>query len=101
MTNLALKGLLLGCLIWYAAFPAHAQTYKTWSEYGGALDSAQYSALDQINRSNVSRLEIAWVYPTGDGRKYLFNPLVVDDLVFVMAKNNSIVALNAATGKEV
>ena len=100
MTNLALKGLLLGCLIWYAP-PAHGQTYKTWAEYGGSQDSAQYSALDQINRSNVSRLEIAWVYPTGDGRKYFFNPLVVDDLVFVMAKNNSIVALNAATGKEV
>jgi quinoprotein glucose dehydrogenase len=46
-------------------------------------------------------LEVAWVYPTGDGRKYVFNPLVVDDLVFVLAKNNSIVALNAATGKEV
>jgi quinoprotein glucose dehydrogenase len=49
----------------------------------------------------VNRLEVAWVYPTGDGRKYVFNPLVVDDLVFVLAKNNSIIALNAATGKEV
>jgi quinoprotein glucose dehydrogenase len=96
-----LKGLLLGCLAWCAAFPASGQNYKTWADYGGGLDAAQYSALDQINRSNVNRLEVAWVYPTGDGRKYVFNPLVVDDLVFVLAKNNSIVALNAATGKEV
>jgi quinoprotein glucose dehydrogenase len=96
-----LKGLLLGCLAWCAAFPASGQNYKTWADYGGGLDAAQYSALGQINRSNVNRLEVAWVYPTGDGRKYVFNPLVVDDLVFVLAKNNSIVALNAATGKEV
>ena len=101
MKDSTLKGLLLGCLAWCAAFPASGQNYKTWADYGGGLDAAQYSALDQINRSNVNRLEVAWVYPTGDGRKYVFNPLVVDDLVFVLAKNNSIVALNAATGKEV
>ena len=101
MKDSTLKGLLLGCLAWCAAFPASGQNYRTWSDYGGGLDAAQYSALDQINRSNVNRLEVAWVYPTGDGRKYVFNPLVVDDLVFVLAKNNSIVALNAATGKEV
>jgi quinoprotein glucose dehydrogenase len=97
----ALKGLLLGCLAWCAAVPASGRNYKTWADYGGGLDAAQYSALGQINRSNVNRLEVAWVYPTGDGRKYVFNPLVVDDLVFVLAKNNSIVALHAATGKEV
>ena len=101
MKDSTLKGLLLGCLAWCAAFQASGQNYKTWADYGGGLDAAQYSALDQINRSNVNRLEVAWVYPTGDGRKYVFNPLVVDDLVFVLAKNNSIVALNAATGKEV
>ena len=101
MKDSTLKGLLLGCLAWCAAFPASGQNYKTWADYGGGLDAAQYSALGQINRSNVNRLEVAWVYPTGDGRKYVFNPLVVDDLVFVLAKNNSIVALNAATGKEV
>ncbi|HEY1338389.1 MAG TPA: pyrroloquinoline quinone-dependent dehydrogenase, partial [Bryobacteraceae bacterium] len=70
-------------------------------DYGGGPDSAQYSALKQIDRSNVNRLEVAWTYPTGDGRKYFFSPLVADGLMYVLAKNNSIVALNAATGKEV
>jgi quinoprotein glucose dehydrogenase len=96
-----LKRLLFGCLAWCAAFQASGQTYKTWADYGGGLAAAQYSALGQINRSNVNRLEVAWVYPTGDGRKYVFNPLVAGDLIYVLAKNNSIVALNAATGKEV
>jgi quinoprotein glucose dehydrogenase len=78
-----------------------AQNHTTWSDYGGGADSAQYSALDQVNRGNVSKLEVAWVYPTGDGRKYSFNPIVIDGVMFVLGKNNSIVALNAATGKEV
>jgi glucose dehydrogenase len=78
-----------------------AQTHTTWSDYGGAPDSSQYSALDQINRANVAKLELAWTYQTGDSNKYFFNPLVVDNVVYVLAKNNSIVALDAATGKEI
>ena len=54
----------------------------------------------QINRSNVSRLKIAWKYPTADGKEYLFNPIVVDNVMYVLAKDHSIVALDAATGKE-
>ena len=77
-----------------------APEHSTWSDYAGAPDGAQYSALDQINRSNVSQLRVAWTYPTGDGSKYLFNPLVVGRTMYVLARNNSIVALNAATGRE-
>jgi glucose dehydrogenase len=74
--------------------------YSTWSDYGGAADSSQYSSLKQINRNNVHTLQIAWKYPTGDANPYLFNPIVVDDVLFVLAKNNSVVALDAATGRE-
>ena len=58
-------------------FPGLAQSHAGWSDYGGAADSAQYSALKQVNRSNVSKLQMAWTYPTGDNRTYNFNPLVV------------------------
>jgi glucose dehydrogenase len=92
---------LLTLAILSAQFPAPAQNHTTWSDYGGASDSAQYSALKQINRSNVNQLETAWVYPTGDGRKYFFNPLVSGGVMYVLAKNNSIVALDASTGKEI
>jgi quinoprotein glucose dehydrogenase len=80
---------------------ALTEDHGTWSDYLGAADSAQYSALSQINRSNVGTLEVAWTFPTGDNNKYSFNPLVVDDRVFVLARNNSIVALDAASGKEI
>ena len=90
--------LVCTCLISTAAF---GQTYQSWRDYSGSADSAQYSALRQVTRANVSQLQIAWQFPTGDGAKYSFNPVVVDDLMYVLAKGPSIVALNASTGKEV
>ncbi len=77
------------------------QSHRTWSDYGGAADSAQYSALDQINRTNVKQLKVAWTYPIDDANHYSFGPLVVDNVMYVLAHNNCIVALDAATGKEI
>ncbi|MBV8553050.1 MAG: PQQ-binding-like beta-propeller repeat protein [Acidobacteriaceae bacterium] len=93
--------LLSLCFIAVAKSPTTGETHLGWRDYGGAADSAQYSALKQINRSNVKKLEIAWIYPTGDDNQYSFNPIVVDGLMYVLAKNNSIVALDASSGKEV
>jgi len=91
----------MNCVALLFASSLFAQTYTTWSDYGGAADSSQYSALSQINRSNVDKLVLAWTYRTGDNNKYLFNPLVVDDVMYVLAKNNSIAAIDASTGKEI
>src|SRR3989442_13047527 len=54
------------------------RSFKTWGQYLGGADSSQYSALDQIDKRNVARLEVAWTYSTGDSRSYRFNPLIVD-----------------------
>ena len=78
-----------------------AETHTTWRSYGGSQDGSQYSALHQIDRSNVKKLQVAWTYATGDDRRYAFNPLVIDGTMYVLAKNNAIVALDAATGKEI
>jgi quinoprotein glucose dehydrogenase len=79
----------------------HRTSHASWRDYGGASDSAQYSELAQIDRSNVGKLEVAWSYPTGDNNPYSFNPIVVDGVMYVLARNNSIVALDAATGAEI
>jgi len=75
--------------------------HSTWRAYGGAADGAQYSSLHQIDRSNVDKLKKVWTYQTEDDLPYAFNPLVVDDVMYVMARTNSIVALDATTGKEI
>jgi len=95
------RGLCRVLLAFLPGLPLAAQNHGTWSDYGGASDAAQYSALAQINRSNISQLEVAWSYPTGDGNKYAFNPIVVDRTMYVMARNDSIIALDALTGKEI
>jgi len=79
----------------------HSDTHSTWRAYGGAADGAQYSSLHQIDRSNVDKLKKVWSYQTGDDLPYAFNPLVVDNVMYVMARNNSIVALDATSGKEI
>ncbi len=94
------SALLCTLIVFSAGVQALAQPYTAWSDYGGSSDSAQYSALKQIARPNVNKLQVAWVYPTGDNNKYFFNPLVVHGLMYVLAKNNSIVALDASTGRE-
>ena len=91
---------VLAAVVLVAGFHALAQDHTTWRDYGGGADSAQYLALKQIDRGNVGKLERAWIYPTGDGLKYAFNPVMVDGVLYVLAKKNSIVALDAATGKE-
>jgi len=85
----------------------HGQTapvkpYTTWNDYGGASDSMQYSALTQINKANVSRLEQAWFFPVADKSGNLgFNPIVVDGVMYLMGAEGSIVAVDAATGTQI
>jgi glucose dehydrogenase len=77
---------------------SRAKPYTTWTAYGGGPHSAQFTALNQINKNNVSQLQVAWTYPvTGN---ITFNPIVVDNVMYVQGSGNAIVALDAATGKE-
>ena len=77
------------------------RSFDTWRQYAGGADSLQYSSLSQINKTNVAQLELAWSYPSGG---VPFNPLVVDTTMYVMKTTppvgSAIVALDAATGKE-
>jgi quinoprotein glucose dehydrogenase len=76
-----------------------ASPYATWQAYGGTSDSMQYSSLAQIDRGNVCTLQPAWFFPvpdrTGD---FGFNPIVVDDVMYVLGPANAIVALDATKG---
>lgn len=74
------------------------QPYTEWRDYGGSPDSAQYSALKQINKANVARLELAWFHAT-PGPSAAPNPVVIDGMMYTLGANRSIVAIEAATGK--
>jgi glucose dehydrogenase len=97
---IGLAVLLAGMVVTHGA-PA-PELYTTWSDYGGSADSMQYSALKQINKNNVKKLELAFFYPApGPSGRFAFSPLIVDDVMYVVGKDAAIVAVNAATGKEI
>ena len=81
-----------------AAAPTGKFDFESWDQYLGGADSSQFSSLAQVDKSNVGQLEVAWTYATDEN--YLFNPLIVGDTMYVLAKGRSIVALDAATGVE-
>ncbi len=97
---------ILGLAVGLAAHtPAHARSkpfdFKTWDQYLGGGNSSQYSSLKQINKSNVSKLQPVWTFATGRGRPYNFNPIVIGKIMYLLARHNSIIAVDATTGKEI
>jgi quinoprotein glucose dehydrogenase len=75
--------------------------HTTWQDFGGGPDSSRYVALTQITKANVGQMQVAWSYATADQEAYQFNPLIVDDTMYVLAKRSSLVALHAVTGEEI
>src|SRR5687768_2455695 len=73
---------------------------REWPEYLGGPDRNHYSALDQINLSNVDQLRVAWEYHTGDSGQIQCNPIVVNGTLYAMTATVQPFALDAATGKE-
>jgi quinoprotein glucose dehydrogenase len=80
-----------------------------WPAYGNDPGGMRYSPLAQINREDVDRLKIAWVYHTGDisdgsqGRKrsgFETTPILVDGTLYLTTPFNRVIALDPETGTE-
>jgi quinoprotein glucose dehydrogenase len=71
-----------------------------WPDYGGSPDQSKYAVTPDLTRKNVAKLEVAWSYPTSDERAYQFNPIIADGVMYVLAKNSSLVAIDVRTRKE-
>jgi quinoprotein glucose dehydrogenase len=74
-----------------------------WPVNGGPYN-IRYTTLSQITPANVSRLQVAWSYDAHDAFKdseMQSNPIVVDGLLYATTPKMRVIALNAATGREV
>ena len=96
----ALSAVLVGAVTWSGAQERNNLT-RPGAPISATPDSSHYTALTQINRSNVDQLEVAWSYDSGNERAYEFNPIVIGNVMYVIAQHSDIVALDAATGKEI
>src|SRR5215813_3134695 len=76
-----------------------------WRTYGADLANTHYSPLDQINRDNFSRLQVAWRFKTESlGPRPETNlqstPLMVGGVLYSTAgSRRDVVALDAANGE--
>jgi glucose dehydrogenase len=98
---IAVLALVVGSLVAVPLAQKGKPKFNTWRQYLGGSDSSQYSSLDQINKKNVGQLQVAWTYAPGDQRTYRFNAIVVDTVMYTLGKGNALVALDAASGKEI
>jgi quinoprotein glucose dehydrogenase len=74
-----------------------------WPVNGG-INNIRYSPLTQINRSNVAQLQVAWTYDSHDafkGSEMQSNPIVVDGVLYVTTPTLKVVAVDAASGREI
>lgn len=80
-----------------------------WRHYGADAASSKYSALDQITRANVNRLEIAWRWTSADNEivktnparpgAYQDTPIMVNGVLYTTTSLGVYVALDPTTGK--
>jgi quinohemoprotein ethanol dehydrogenase len=79
-----------------------AKNPSEWITYGVTQGETRYSALDQINASNVGRLGLAWTYdvPGKGGGGQEDTPLVWNGALFGITNWSVVFALDARTGKE-
>src|SRR5689334_6874647 len=80
-----------------ATTTAQSSTDKWWTGYGNGPDNSRFFPSRQITRTNVSGLQVAWTYPYGDAGS---SPVIVHGVVYGRGRNGSLVALDAATGRE-
>jgi alcohol dehydrogenase (cytochrome c) len=71
-----------------------------WPHHGGSQFAWRYSALNQIDTSNVKSLAVAWAFQTGDyGDSLQSTPIVIDGVMYVSTSYAQVFALDAATGR--
>ena len=100
---------IFSAILVHSAVPRQAAPQTDWPNYGNDPGGMRYSTLVQINRSNVSKLKVAWVFHTGDvsdgsdGRKrsgFETTPIFVDGALYITTPFNRVIALDPATGTQ-
>jgi quinoprotein glucose dehydrogenase len=68
-------------LIFFSCHQKSSTDYSGCQVYGGNKEANHYSSLTQIDTNNVSQLQVAWTYHTGDAdsmTQIQVNPIIID-----------------------
>ncbi|MBX2923709.1 MAG: pyrroloquinoline quinone-dependent dehydrogenase [Chitinophagaceae bacterium] len=99
------KYIIVVCLVALCSCEPSSSPYNTWQVYRGDKASTGYSALSQINTTNLNQLKVAWTYRCGDAREgnrsaIQCNPIIVGNRMYLTSPRLKLIALDAGTGKE-
>jgi quinoprotein glucose dehydrogenase len=80
--------------------------YTTWEAYGGGKENIHYSSLKEIDTGNVSRLQVAWTFHTGDAdtsksSQIQCNPIIVDSIMYLVSPTLKLFAVHAGSGQKI
>jgi len=75
---------------------------NNWPQYHRSYNAWRFSPLDQINKSNVKKLKVAWIHQPGNITHGLQStPIVIDGVMYTISADNNVWAIDAATGKTI
>jgi quinoprotein glucose dehydrogenase len=108
-TNIPRKKKYIVLFLWPAllVFIGCNKQERTWNVYKADAASSSYSVLKEINKENVSRLELAWTFNPDDaveGSRFAAsqcNPIIIDGVMYVASARHRIYAVNADNGKQI
>lgn len=84
----------------YQEILATSKPTADWLTYSGSYSGMRHSALTQINRGNVNKLAVKWVFQyEGTPSKIEASPIVRGGIMYVTVLSNQVMALDAANGK--
>jgi alcohol dehydrogenase (cytochrome c) len=72
---------------------------QNWLTYSGNVKGQRHSGLKQITPANVKNLELQWVWQAKSLEKFENTALVVDGVLYTVEAPDTVVALDAATGR--
>ena len=72
---------------------------RDWAAYGRTFSEQRFSPLDQINRSTVSRLKLAWTLDLDDVWNVSTAPVEVDGVIYFAAGYSVVHAVDVRSGK--
>ena len=68
-----------------------------WPSFHGQLSGNRYTAMTQIDKSNVARLALKWVFAVPNAARLQGTPQVHDGIMYV-TNTNTVIALDAGSG---
>lgn len=82
-----------------------------WKSYSADKSNSKYSSLKQINKKNVKKLEVKWMWESPDNKHksefkypvsiYQATPLAIDGILYISSSTAIVSAVNGETGETI